>query len=57
MDKKNVVEKKIHEEKAHKIVTRLAVETIDTEVLISIVRIFLTENFKPEFTLKIKKIS
>lgn len=38
MDKKNVVEKKIHEEKAHKIVTRLAVETIDTEVLISIIK-------------------
>lgn len=38
MDKKNLVEKKIHEEKAHKIVTRLAVETVDPETLLSIAK-------------------
>lgn len=38
MDKKSFVEKKIHEEKAHKILTRLAVETINEESLISIVK-------------------
>lgn len=38
MDKKSLIEKKIHEEKAHKIVTRLAVETINEEALIAIVK-------------------
>ena len=38
MDKKSVVEKKIYEEKAHKIVTRLAVESVSEESLISIVK-------------------
>ena len=38
MDKKSVVERKIHEEKAHKIVTKLAIETVEEQTLLSIVR-------------------
>ncbi len=37
MEKRNLVEKKIYEEKAFKIVTDLAVKTIDENTLISIV--------------------
>ena len=39
MEKRNLVEKKIHEEKAYKIVSDLAVKTIDEITLISIVTI------------------
>lgn len=38
MDKKDVIEKKIYEEKVHKIITRLAIETIDEDTLISLVK-------------------
>ena len=38
MEKRNLVEKKIHEEKAYKIVSDLAVETIDEKDLISLVK-------------------
>lgn len=37
-NKKSIVEKKIHEEKAFKIVHRLAIETIDSETLTTIVK-------------------
>ncbi len=35
--KKAIIDKKIHEEKAFKIVSQLALETVDEKVLISIV--------------------
>lgn len=38
MDKKSVVERKIHEEKAHRIVIKLAIETVDETTLLSIIR-------------------
>ncbi len=34
---KSIIEKKIHQEKAHKIVTKLALETVTSECLISLV--------------------
>ena len=39
MNKKSIIERKIHEEKAHKIISELALKTIDEQTLISIVNI------------------
>lgn len=45
--KKAIIEKKIHEEKAFKIVSQLALETIDEKTLISIVeKLFYILNLK-----------
>ena len=45
--KKAIIEKKLHEEKAFKIVSQLALETVDEKTLISIVNIFFCHFLLP----------